>query len=157
MKPSSLSDIKAALNLLTPGEITALCLRLARFRNENKELLSFLLFDEENPAAFITQVKQEMEIQFSQMNKSNVYLAKKTLRKVNRTLDKYIRFAASKQTETELRIHFCKLMKTSGLKFMDYPVTANLYQRQVIKLQKALLTLHEDLQYDYGQELSMLT
>jgi hypothetical protein len=143
--------------MLTPGELKALCLRLARFRLENKELLSFLLFDEDNPAAFIAQVKQEMQQQFAHMNPTHIYLAKKSLRKAARTLDKYIRFAASRQTEVELRLFFCLLMKDSRAGFMHYAATAGLYQRQVGRIQKALLTLHEDLQYDYGQQLGELS
>ena len=51
MKIASLSEIKRELNERTPEELKAFCLRIAKFRKDNKELLNYLLFeayDEEN-------------------------------------------------------------------------------------------------------------
>jgi hypothetical protein len=156
MKPATISEIKKALSVLTHQEISDLCLRLAKLRTENKELISYLVFNSDNPALFIQSVKLEIDHQFRQMNHSNIYLAKKTLRKVLRTVDKYIKFMGSKQIEAELLIYFCRTMKETGIPFHRYPVTENIYYRQIHKIEKALNTLHEDLQYDYGQEMEDL-
>jgi hypothetical protein len=156
MKAASLNEIKNALATLSQKEITELCLRLAKYRKENKELLTYLIFEADDPKLFIKHVKEEMDLMFSQMARSNVYLAKKTLRKVLSATNKYIKFSGSKEVEIELLLYFCQTMKGSGLRFHDYPVTENIYNRQIAKIRKAINTLHEDLQYDYGFELEKL-
>jgi hypothetical protein len=156
METARLSEIKRALSILTHKEILNVCLRLAKYRKENKELISYLIFDAHDPAIFIKQVKEEIDFQFSQMNLSSIYLAKKTIRKVLSTTNKYIKFAGSKQTEVELLIYFCQCLKNSGLPFKQYPVTENLYNRQLLKIKGAMQSLHEDLQFDYGKLLEKL-
>lgn len=156
MKPATISDIKKALTLLNHQELSDICLRMAKFRKENKELLTFLIFEADNQALYIKNAKEEIRQQLSQMSYSNIYLAKKTIRKVLRTVDKYIKFAASKQVEVELLMYYCDLLDSCGLPIHDHPVTANIYQRQINKIDKALSTLHEDLQYDYGEEFERL-
>jgi len=44
MKAASSKEIKSALIEQSPTQLTELCLRLARFKKENKELLTYLLF-----------------------------------------------------------------------------------------------------------------
>ncbi len=152
MKPASVNDIKKALLIATPNELAEIVLRLAKYRKENKELITFLLFEHENPALYLKQIKQEIDFQFSQMGR-NVYLAKKTLRKALQTTNKYIKIFGTKQMEVELLMYFCHNMKQSSLAFHHYPVTENIYLRQIAKIDKALSGLHEDLQYDYQEGL----
>ncbi len=156
MKPATVSEIKRALSQLNKDEITELCLRLVRYRKENKELLTYLVFEADDQALFIKHVKEEIDHQFRQMNHSNIYLAKKTIRKVLRSASKYIKFAGSKQTEAEILIYFCKSLKDCGLPWKNHPVTYNIFERQITKIEKAIQSLHEDLQFDYGQELEKL-
>ncbi|TVQ94153.1 MAG: hypothetical protein EA393_01200 [Bacteroidetes bacterium] len=156
MNPATISEIKKALSTLNKDEIAEMCLRLAKYRKENKELLTYLIFEADDQAIFIKHVKEEIDHQFRQMNHSNIYLAKKTIRKVLRNTDKYIKFAASKQVEVELLMYFCKSLKDSGLPWQKHPVTFNIFDRQIKKIEKAIQSLHEDLQHDYGQELEIL-
>jgi hypothetical protein len=95
-----------------------------------------------------------METGFLDINVSHVYFAKKTIRKVLRITNKYIRFSGSKQAEAELLIHFCQLVKDSGIKIDKNPALNNLYQNQMKKLEKAMESLHEDLQYDLRKKLA---
>ncbi len=155
MKPATLSDIKKALTTLNHKEISELCVRLASFKKENKELLTYLLFEADNQAMYIKNVKEEIDHHFSLMAR-NIYFAKKTIRKALRLTNNYIKFAANKQTEVELLIYFCQSMNRCGLPVHDHPVTENIYNRQVLKIEKALQKLHEDLQYDYGRDLEIL-
>lgn len=156
MKPATLSEIKKALTLLNPRELSDICLRMAKFRKENKEFLTFLIFEADNQALYIKNVKEEIHYQLSLMSDSNMYLAKKTIRKVLRTVNKYIKFAGSKQVEVELLMYYCGLLNSCGLPIHEHKVTDNIYQRQINKIEKALSTLHEDLQYDYGEEFERL-
>ncbi len=156
MKPASLKEIKASLTTLSHQQLQEICLRLARHRKENKELVTYLLFEADDPQLFVSHVKEETEQQFSMMNTTNLYLAKKTIRKVLGTTNKYIKFSGSRQSEVELLIHFCRMLKDSGVPLGESPVLYNLYRRQIQKIGKAMSFLHEDLQHDYGKQLEEL-
>jgi hypothetical protein len=148
MKPASINEIKKELSNRSAPEIFDCCLRLAKFKKENKELLSFILFEEENLAGFISSVKKETDEQFSQMNRSNVYFIKKSVRKILRNINKQIRFSMSKQVEAELLIHFCNCFITHSIPVEKSRQLLALYQNQLNKIEKSILSLHPDLQYD---------
>ena len=50
MKAATVSQLKKELQHRNPDELLQLCLRLARFKLENKELLTYLLFEADNEA-----------------------------------------------------------------------------------------------------------
>ena len=77
MKAATVHEIKQELLALKPVAITELCLRLARFKKENKELLTYLLFEAHNETAYVQAVKEEMDELFAEINKSHLYFAKK--------------------------------------------------------------------------------
>lgn len=156
MKTATIQEIKQELLALPHNDLTELLLKLARSKKENKELLTFLLFESNDIAGYIDGVKKEMEAAFLDINISHVYFAKKTIRKVLRLTNKYIRFSGSKQAEAELLIHFCKLVKDSGIKIDKNPALKNLYQNQLKKIEKAMDGLHEDMQYDLQKLLAPL-
>lgn len=156
MKPASIALIKSELKNTPPSQLVDICLRMARFKLENKELLTYLLFEQEDESSYIREIKQEMEVLFEAMNRQSLYLAKKTIRKVQRHINKYIRISGQKTTEVELRIHFCRLLKVSGLPLARNRVLSNLYNREQERIIKAVSALHEDLQYDYFEELKSL-
>ncbi|MBZ0242474.1 MAG: hypothetical protein K8F24_04600 [Bacteroidales bacterium] len=156
MKPESLKTIKTELLNIPAKEVLEMCLRLAKYKKENKELLSYLLFQKHDDQAFISQVKAQIDEELSFMNTVSFYLAKKTLRKVLRTINKYIKFAANKQIEVELRLYYCQSLKNSEISITKHPVIFNLYNRQIEQVEKALAGLHEDLRHDYQQEISDL-
>ena len=65
MKPASSKEIKDELNHLSKSELSALCLRLLRFKKENKELVSYLLFESQNEEAYLLKVKGLMDEEFT--------------------------------------------------------------------------------------------
>ena len=77
MKPASVNEIKQKLKETDKKELIEICQRLARFKKENKELLTYLLFEEDDLPNYIKNVKEEIDEGFSQINISNVYFAKK--------------------------------------------------------------------------------
>ncbi|MCF6333709.1 MAG: hypothetical protein L3J11_10540 [Draconibacterium sp.] len=156
METASISIIKKELKNLPPEELHAIVTRLAKYKKENKELLNYLLFEAVNEQAYIQSVKEEIDEQFNNLNRSSFYLAKKTLRKVLKTTQKYIKFSESKETEIELLIYFCQKMKKSGLRMRSSRVVLNMYERQVNRIQKILSMLHEDLQFDYEDAVNEL-
>ena len=157
MKAASVSELKQELVTKTPAMLVDLCVKLARFKKENKELLTYLLFEAHDLDGYISSVKKEMDLQLETINKSNVYFIKKTLRKILRTANKFIRYSGSSIAETEIRIHFCVLVKSLNLKLNKYQVILNLYQNQLKKINKSISALHEDLQYDYNRELAKIS
>lgn len=156
MKAATINEIKQALNVSAPAKLLELCIRLAKYKKENKELLSYLLFEAHNEAAYIESVKGELDKQFANINQSNLYFVKKSLRKILRTTGKYIRHTASKQSEVELLLYFCGLLKNSTIPVHTSTGLINLYEYQLKKIAKVIATLHEDLQYDYLKELKKL-
>lgn len=156
MDTASISEIKNELKTIAPVQLQELCMRLARYKKENKEYLNYLLFEAVNEQSFIENVKTEIDEQFKQLNKHNFYLAKKTLRKALKTTDKYIKFSGSKETEIELLIYFCQKMKKSGLRMSSHKVILNMYLRQKERIKKVLSQLHEDLQFDYQEQIENL-
>ena len=157
MKAATINELKQELQNIPPAKVTELCLRLARFKKENKELLTYLLFEADDIPAYIANVKNEMDFQFETINKSNVYFVKKTLRKILRITNKFIRYSGSSAVETELLIYFCATVKILGSAVNNNPVIANIYQNQLKKINKALASMHEDLQYDYLKKLNALS
>ena len=150
MKTASLKALKTELGRIHPARLAELCIQLSKYKKENKELLTYLLFDAFDEKAYIEEVKTMTDDLFKEVNKSNSYLAKKTIRKILATVNKQIKFSGSKQTEVELLLHFCHKLRKSGVPLFTNSALGNLYQRQLVKIDKALATLHEDLQYDYA-------
>ena len=156
MRSSSIHEIKQELVTLKAGELTALCLRLARFKKENKELLSYLLFESQDEQNYIKNIKLEIKDLFAEINLSHLYFAKKTLRKILRVINKHSRYSGNKQTDMELRIFFCRQLKNSGIPFRQNAVLSNIFEGQLKKIDAALAALHEDLQHDYSKEIAAL-
>lgn len=156
MKAASIKELKTELTTLFPDQLMELCLKLVKFKKENKELLTYLLFESNDEPAYINKIKSLMDEEFKGLNKHNSYLANKTLRKILRTINKFINYSGSKQTEVELRMYFCKKIRNTNISMRSNTALANLYQRQLLKIRKVLATLHEDLQFDYSDELKML-
>lgn len=130
-----------------------LCLRLGRFKKDNKELLTYLLFEAQDEEAYISAIKNEIDELMRELNTSTLYFAKKGLRRILRNLTKNIRYSGNKQTEVELLLHFCQAMKASSIEIHRSVQLQNLFDRQAQKIHKALAGLHEDLQADYQYEL----
>ncbi len=156
MKTASLAEIKQELQNLTAKEITEICLRLARFKKDNKELITYLLFEAHDVNSYTQQVREMMNETFKDVNTNNIYLAKKTLRKILRLTNKHIKYVGSKQTEVELRIYFCLLLKNSGIRIHKNKVLTNMYMQQLKKIKAALTSLHEDIQYDFTKQVDEL-
>ena len=149
MKLASVNEIKEELSHLSQKDLLAFCVRLVKYKKDNKELMNFLLFQSDNPALYLQQVKDEITELFKEINSSNLYFAKKSLRKILRITNKYIKHTGAGQVEIELLVHYCSTLQSSGIPFKKSAALNNLYLAQVKKIDKALGTLHEDLQYDY--------
>ena len=156
MKPASSAEIKQELKKLSPNDLLETCMRLARFKKENKELLSFILFESGDMEEFIRGCRVEIEELFETVNTSHLYFAKKTVRKILRQINKQVRYSSSKQVEVELLLCFCELLQEKVSGFGKSPALFKLYLTQVKKLKVAIDGMHEDLQFDYQKELERI-
>ena len=153
MKSATVSELKKELEHLEPQRIAELTLRLARFKKENKELLTYLLYESHDLPGYVAQVKEEMDKEFLTMNRDTLYLAKKSLRKILRITAKYVRYTGSKAAEVELLIYFIGNIHKTNIPFRSGAVISNLYDTQVRKIEKLIAELDEDLQHDWKVEL----
>jgi hypothetical protein len=156
MKAASVQEIKAGLKEKDQKELIELCLRLGRYKKENKELLSFLLFEEDNLPSYISSVNELVDEAFAAVNVSSVHFAKKTIRKALRIANKHIRYTGSKTAEVEILLHYCTNFKGLKLTWQKSVLLSNIYRSQIKKIEAALATMHEDLQYDYRRSLNRL-
>lgn len=156
MNLATLKVIKTELTKVHPSRLLELCIHLAKYKKENKELLTYLLFDSYDEPAYVLSVKSGIDEMFMELNKNNSYIAKKGIRKILAFANRQMKYSGSKQTEVEILIHFCKKLKKTGISMPLNSALGNLYWRQVLKIKKSLGTLHEDLQFDYSEEVKLL-
>lgn len=150
MKAATVHEIGKELKEISPARVRELCVRLAKFKKENKELLTYLLFEADDEETYVEQAKLDMEAEFADIPNPNIYYLKKSLRRILRTVNKQIRYSGQTTTEIELRIHFCLQMKTFGVPMDKSTVLQNIYQQQIKKIRSMVNKLEEDLQLDYA-------
>lgn len=157
MKAATLNEIKKELTEHSAEELLELCARLTRFKKENKELLTYLIFEAHDEAEYIRSIKDDIDQQFATINKKNtLYLLNKGLRKILRTASKYVRYTGSKSVEIQVLMYYCLVLKESGIPLHRTVAISNLFQTQLLKIQKLIPHFHEDLQYDFKKELEDL-
>ncbi|MBC7934652.1 MAG: hypothetical protein H7Y86_04735 [Rhizobacter sp.] len=156
MNAASVKEIKTGLEQLTQKELVEACLRLVKFKKENKELLTYLLFEEGNEAGYISNVKESLALLFEDVNRTNIYFAKKTLRKIVRTANKFIRYSKEPTTEAEILLFVTEKILALNLNMKKNTALENIYLSIVKKISKAVAAMHEDLQYDYLRQLDAI-
>jgi hypothetical protein len=156
MKAATVKELRDELNNYSPKELIEVCLRLSKFKKENKELLTYLLYESKNETSYIENVKMEIDSQFEEVNRNSYFFIKKSIRKILRNLKKYIRYSQKKETEVELLIYFCQKLKEFKPSIKKNDILSNLYFSQINIIRKVVSKLHEDLQFDYGAEIEAL-
>lgn len=156
MQTPALNHIKKTLLALEPNELTAICLRLAKYKKENKELLAYLLFESSNEAQYIEDIRLELDALFDELRFIGVYKFTKQVRKILRYVNKHIKYSGNPATEVELLIYFCQKLYTAVSGKNSITAIQNLYYRQIDKIEKTLLKLHEDLRFDFQNDIEEL-
>lgn len=157
MKAAKISEIKKEVSQLPQADLVELCLRMAKFKKENKELLTYLLFNAHDEHEYIEQIKLEITHDFSEINCNSYFYMKKSARKILRNIKKYARYSKQKSTEVELLLYFCREMLQLKPAIAKDIILKNIYLRQREAIRKLIPALHDDLQYDYLRELEELT
>jgi hypothetical protein len=156
MKAVTIKQLKDELAHKSASELKELCLHLSRFKKENKELLTYLLFESHNEDAYIQSIKDQMDAQFAEINTNSFFYIRKSVRKILSLTKKFIRYSKKKETETELLMYFCTKLKDFKPSISRSQRLQNVFDSQVRMIKKAIEKLHEDLQYDYQLELDNL-
>lgn len=156
MKTITVKELKTELGDRSHKELLELCLRLSKFKKENKELLTYLVFESADEQGYINAIKREVDEQFEDINTKTYYFIKKSVRKVLRRVKTYIRYSKHKETEIELLIYYCQKLKDFTPSIRKSTVLTNLHNRELISIKKKVSVLHEDLQFDYETVLESL-
>ncbi|MFT4576086.1 MAG: hypothetical protein ACI9SI_001004 [Polaribacter sp.] len=156
MKAVTVKKIKDELAHKNSFELIELCLRLSKFKKENKELLTYLLFESENEEGYIESVKEQVDELFEQINTKSYFYIRKSARKILTLTKKFIRYSQNKETEVELLLYYCIKLKEFRPSIKKSTMLVNTFDRQILLIKKGIATLHEDLQYDYLLELNDL-
>ncbi len=154
MKAASLKDIKTSIETIPYIELQSLCIRLLKFKKENKELITYILFEANNEELYIESVKNEIDTAFISLNKESLYIAKKNIRKIIRIANRYIKYSSKNTTESSILIHVVYKIKESGLDLTKSQALNNLFLSLLKRINKSISTMHEDLQYDIQKQLS---
>ncbi|RAW00092.1 hypothetical protein [Pseudochryseolinea flava] len=153
MESASIKEIRQELKEQESSRLQEICQRLARYKKENKELLSYLLFDFHDENGYVNKVKEEIENHFEDLPQGNVYYVKKSLRKILRIVNRRVKYSEVISTEIDVRIHFCELVKKHRVPLQKNVVLSNMYQQQVKKIHSLIAKLDEDLQGDFDTSM----
>lgn len=154
MKPASIDDIKKELQRLSPKKTLELLLKLARFKKENKELLTYLLFESGDEAGYIQSILLEIDDLLQQVNEAPYSISKKILRKIPRLINKQIRYMASKPAAAELHLHFARQLR--ALEGSAKALPEKMFAQQVDKIKKLLPALEDDLRHDVEKQIAAI-
>ncbi|WP_088323435.1 hypothetical protein [Polaribacter tangerinus] len=156
MKAVTIKQLKDELGHKSAYELKELCLHLARFKKENKELLTYLMFESLDEDAYVEKIKEEIDEQFNTINTYSFYYIRKSVRKILTSIKKHIRYSKKKETEAALLLYFCTKLKELKPSIKRSTRLLSIFETQVRMIQKAIAKLHEDLQYDFELELTKL-
>ena len=69
MKAASVHELKREMKNISQEELLQLCLRLTKFKKENKELVTYLIYEAADERSYIESVKCEIDEQFENINR----------------------------------------------------------------------------------------
>lgn len=152
MKPASIDDIKKELQRQPPKKVLELLLKLGRFKKENKELLSYLLFEASDEAGYVQSIILEIDDLLAEANNAPYSVSKKILRKIPRLINRQIKYMGSKPSAVDLHMHFARQLR--GLEGSAKALPEKMFVQQLNKIEKLLPVLEEDLRHDYEKQLA---
>ena len=152
---AKLPELKRELEGLPQPELVRLCLRLAKYKLETKELLDYLLWSSEDPIQYANEFKTDVLLPFDSVFTGS-YLFTKSLRKSLRLIAKYTRFTGSKQGECELLLAFVEAFFHHYQRGFHTAANAKIIFRCLKKAAANINKLHEDIQADYTENFNTL-
>ena len=152
---AKLPELKRELEGLPQPELVRLCLRLAKYKVETKELLDYLLWSSEDPIQYAHEFKADVLLPFDSVFTGS-YLFTKSLRKSLRLIAKYTRFTGSKQGECELLLALVEAFFHHYQRGFQTAANSKIIFRCLKKAGANITKLHEDIQADYTENFNNL-
>lgn len=149
MKTRSIRELREELVYAEKQDLVDFCLQLARFKLENKELLTYELFYKHNKDLYLSEIEAHVDKEFNALNDKSYFYLKKGVQKINRHVKKYIRIAKDPEIEVHLLLYFLKKFKAYNPDLLKDKILNNMYHREYKLVVKRMEKLHPDLQYDY--------
>ncbi len=156
MKAATITQLKKELETYTHQRLVETVLAVSKYKVENKELLSYILFDSDDIEGYVTDIKIEIDEAFDEIHNASYYVGIKKLRKILRLIQKYCKYMGSKDREAELLLHFCDRMVEHGMLRHRYKSVVVIFGRQLDKIEKIIPKINEDLRYDYTERITEL-
>ena len=156
MKAKSLRELREELVYAEKQDLVDFCLQLARFKLENKELLTYELFYKNNKDLYLSEIEAHIDNEFDNLNDASYFYLKKGVQKINRHVKKYIRIAKNPEIEVHLLLYFLKKFTTYEPDLLKDRILNNMYHREYKLVKNRIEKLHPDLQFDYKMALEIL-
>jgi len=156
MKPATLVQIRKELETISPQRLMALTLRLIKLKSENKEFVSYLLFDEDQLSEYLADLKFEISEVLDCASFSQSLIAKKALRKCQKSITKHARYMGSKDAEAELYMFMIRKIHEKGINKYTHRTIQIIYLRCIERVKKLLPNIHDDLRGDFEIEIQNL-
>ncbi len=67
MKSASVSEIKKELQTLNQQQLINHCMRMVKYKKDNKELLNYLLFESSDEDVFVKNMKHDIDCLFEEI------------------------------------------------------------------------------------------
>lgn len=155
MTPIKLQLQKKEIAKLDVKTVADICIRLAKYKTENKEFLNYLLFYSFDNEPYINDLKFDITNTFL-LYKQNDYTYTKIIKSLLTRLNKHLKFIADKTREAEIIAQFCAaFINKIDVRSYNSGLIQVLY-RQFVRLQKVVLKLDEDLQFDYATDMETI-
>jgi len=145
---TKLNDLKQELAERDKKNLMELCLHLARFKTENKELIGYLLFNAHDPLAYTEAYKPMIDEPFEKFIFNPYYLSK-GIRKAFRQIARYAKITKSKEGECTLYLYLAEQFISRIHGRIVHKSLIILLERSLKKAALLIDKMHEDYQLDY--------
>ncbi len=154
MKAATLKQIRTGLEDLPHNEVVDICIRLGRLKLENKELLTYMVFEAADEQGYVNSVKETLHTMFTEVNVKNLYFLKKNLRKILRVANRFIKYSGNIETEVQVLLYILQEIKDLRVDLNKSQQLMKLYSTLISRCRKEVEKMHEDLQYDYKKQFN---
>ena len=152
MEIAGLAEIRKELIHQSPDELIELVLRLARFRQDNKALTGYWLFNRQDPNQFLQQVHIALEDGFRTLNFSSGYWVKKGLRKWQRQVNLYGRICGEAWMQADMQSYYVWICLRAQSRLAEPLYLASLVAAAEKKRLSFVKKLDADLQHDLQRQ-----
>lgn len=144
-----LNELKKDVQGLPHPELVRLLMRMARLKTENKELLHYMLYYENDPLSYANELKQEVLLPFEEAFTHSRVLSKR-IRKSLKIIARFTRFSSNREGESDLLLSLVEnYLETYRYEYRQL-VLARMVVRCLKKVYDNFDRIHEDYRADYS-------